>query len=313
MKLSTKKLFTSLKNSPKKRKFKVKHNPKLSSPFVSFNTLSKNLNSNIKQKLFTKTTISNENPFSKSSKVKTKKINKMMSSKNNPKINIDFFKSKDLFNDDESYIDNLLLTSESDSNKYEYKIRGDKKEKTYTKKDEPNFELYNLFKGSNLKNTIVIDDNGNNNLDFEQKKIIDDYFNQKDKKVKNKINTIPVEKYNDNNKLFKQDIPIILSNQKTLDNNRTNKDYKNINIKNNKIQTQRKTKRIINHKKIQSIQQNNNKKINIDNFFMINNQKDISERGSQSIFENYTNRSISSSFLGSSLNDDFYLKLADIN
>ena len=139
-----------------------------------------------------------------------------MSSKNNPKINIDFFKSKDLFNDDESYIDNLLLTRESDSNKYEYKIRGDKKEKTYTKKDEPNFELYNLFKGSNLKNTIVIDDNGNNNLDFEQKKIIDDYFNQKDKKVKNKINTIPVQKYNDNNKLFKQEIPIILSNQKTL-------------------------------------------------------------------------------------------------
>ena len=67
-----------------------------------------------------------------------------------------------------------------------------------------------------MKSTIIIDDKGNNNLDFEQKKIIDDYFNKKANIINKKkdvttnnsvfkrqrIRRINTEIYKDNNLLF---------------------------------------------------------------------------------------------------------------
>ena len=114
MKLSTKKLFSTIKNSPK-RKFKINHKQKLSSPYVTSNSISKN--STLKRKLFTKTNNTKENPFSKpqicSSRIRNKNINKILSSKNQ-NLYLETLKTYE-----DSYINNLLLTSESDSNKYE--------------------------------------------------------------------------------------------------------------------------------------------------------------------------------------------------
>ena len=114
MKLSTKKLFSTIKNTPK-RKFKINHKQKLSSPYVTSNSISNN--STLKRKLFTRTNNTKENPFSKpqicSSRIRNKNINKILSSKNQ-NLYLETLKTYE-----DSYINNLLLTSESDSNKYE--------------------------------------------------------------------------------------------------------------------------------------------------------------------------------------------------
>ena len=188
MKLSTKQLFTSLKNSPK-RKFKVNHKQKLSSPFVKINKTSKNL----KQNLLQKQNNPIKNPFTKPEmkayRLRNKDMKKIKSSKNQV-FHLKTFNVNNIYNDnenDDSYINNILLTSESDSNKFI-----SEKENNFfrTEMHEESLEndeiedLCKLFKQSNLKGTIVIDERGNNNLNVEQKNIINDYFDKKIKKIK---------------------------------------------------------------------------------------------------------------------------------
>ena len=317
MELSTKKLFSSLKNSPK-RKFKVNNTVKLSVPNVLINKISNNINPNLKKKLYLKTPYSNKNnPFYKTSKINDKKKQEFQTSKK-PKINNDALKSEESPNLSFSYDDSSMFSSSESDSKSEKPINKKNKSKKEENKcnnktKHVNFDidnLYNIFKSSNLKSTIVIDDKGNNNLNLEQKKFINDYFSQKDKKDKNKINTIPVQNYKENNKLFKQKTPYNNNNTKVFfkKNNFAEKSLSNLKTNNDTI-NKRRTQKIINHKKLQSTKN----MVKVPKLFLSHIPKETPEIDSQTVFENCTNRSIDSSFLGSCLNDEFFQNLAEVN
>ena len=319
MELSTKKLFSSLKNSPK-RKFKVNHTIKLSVPNVLIDKLSNNINPNLKKNLFLKTpNLNKNNPFYKTPKINEKKKQGFQSSRKQ-KINNDILKCTDSPNKSSSYEDSsFLFSSESDSDSKSEKAKiiknTNKKEynKCKNKKKNVKFDIDNLcnkFKLSNLKSTIVIDNEGNNNLNLEQKKFINNYFSQKDKKDKNKINTIPVQNYKENNKLFEQKTPYNNYNSKVFfkKNYFTDKSLSNLKTNNETI-NKRRTQKIINHKKLQSTKI----MVNVPKLFLFNIPKETPEIDNHSVFENCTNRSIDSSFLGSCINDEFFQNFADIN
>ena len=317
MELSTKKLFSSLKNSPK-RKFKVNHTIKLSVPNVLFDKISNNINPNLKKKLYLKTPYSNKNnPFYKTSKINDKKKQEFQTSKK-PKINNDALKSEESPNLSFSYDDSSMFSSSESDSKSEKAINKNNKNKKEENKcnnktKHVNFDidnLYNIFKSSNLKSTIVIDDKGNNNLNLEQKKFINDYFSQKDKKDKNKINTIPVQNYKENNILFKQKNPYNNNNSKVFfkKNNVAEKSLSILKTNNETINKSR-TQKIINHKKLQSTKN----MVKVPKLFLSHIPKETPEIDSQTVFENCTNRSIDSSFLGSCLNDEFFQNLAEVN
>ena len=318
MKISTKKIFRTLKNSPK-IKHRTNQKPKMSSKYLAFNNISKLDNSNIKQNLFLKPICQTEkNPFSRpqnyTCKNKRKVIKRVSSQFNNFGINIENKNANLLIED--SYINNLLLTNETDSNILKNNI---KTENNLNKKKEEDIDtLCNLFKKSNLNTAFVIDNKGNNNLNIEQKQIIDHYYNQKRKDISNKkINTIPVQKYKENKALFEVKSPlknpkkvkkysVILNNNDIVKNLN---EYKKHNEKNKGTNVKKK----IIHKKILSTQDANNYVGKFREFFGIKDEKEKENKeiDNNSIFENYTNKSIDSSFLGSSLDEEFYKNLAD--
>ena len=317
MKLSTKQLFSSLKNSPK-RKFKVTHTFKMSEPNVRIEQITNNINQNLKKQLFLKSpNLNKNNPFYQTPKFNDKKKKEFQSFKIQKK-NIDLYKTDDSPNQSSSF-ESIFTSSESDSKSEENKKNKNKNNSDKKEEKKCNHEtkhvtfnvdnLCNLFKSSNLKSTIVIDDKGNNNLNSEQQKFINDYFSQKGKKEKNSINTIPVQNYKENNKVFKQKIPYNNKNSKILRTNIGNE--KSIsNLKTNNVTiNKRRTQKIINHKKLKSTKN----VTTIPKLFLSSLPTKIPEIDSHSVFENCTNRSIDSSFLGSCLNDDFFQNFADIN
>ena len=287
MKSSNRKVFTpSVKNTPKK-KLKTCHKLKLSCPIKEFEDKTKlksTLNSTRKNKKCKTAIEHSKNPSVKINHkfgcLTSKRLDKI---NNEQKKNTKTKASTDIF--DDSYLNNLLLSNGPDSNRYEQ--THDLENNSPNGDDWDCDHLFELFKKSNLlKSTIVIDKNGNNNLVFEQRKIIDNYFFQFNKGERNlndyeenKINSIPVQKYKDNNKLFIQNrpMPIYLVNntrvKKCLDFHR-----KRNNGKNNETQNK---------------------------YFGKANETD-----EFSIYEACTNKSIDSSFLGSCLNDTFYQELA---
>lgn len=321
MELSTKKLFSSLKNSPK-RKFKVNHTTKLSAPNMLFDKISNNINPNLKKQLFLKTShLNKNNPFYKNQKMCDKKKKKFQSTKFQSfkfqKIDADLLKPNDTQNKSSSYDDSIFCSSESDSESEKTKNENVKDKKEENKCNNKNMNtkfdidnLCNLFKSSNLKSTIVIDDEGNNNLNLEQKKFINDYFIQKGIKDKNKINTIPVQKYKENNKLFKQKTPHINNNTKVFfnKNNVAEKSLSNLKTNNETI-NKRRTQKIITQKKLKSTKN----MVSVPKLFLSNIPKKTPELDSRSVFEDCANRSIDSSFLGSCLSDEFFQNFADIN
>jgi hypothetical protein len=310
MKLSTQKIFKTLKNTPK-RKPKLSQKPKLSSQHLTINKVSK-LGNNPKSKIFLNTVSESENPFTEP-KTRTSQIRRK-TSKNillkNQKIEINLFKTEDdLFQDEDSYINNVLLTSESDSNKYENNAEVEIRElkKDAQKKDIDS--LCKMFQKSDLKSTIIIDNQGNNNLNKEQKEIIGNYFNFNKNKCINsinkiKINSIPSQKYKENKTLFIEKSPLIISSKckGTV--------YKfNNNLKNSK---ENKKAKLIIHKKILSTKEAINKKNKLGELLGLKiDNKQKCDIDNNSIFENCTNKSIDSSFLGSSLDDDFYQDLTE--
>ena len=299
MSLDTNKLFTGLNEKNKKR---IKHMPKLSAPFVSLT--SKNENKNFKQKIMTKAINVNQNPFletpSDIQKRKTcKKICKQFTSKTirqNLKIDQDR-----LFDDsDDNYV---LPTSETDSNLYE-ETNENKKENGSRNIPKSNLdELCELFKKSksNLKTAIIIDNDGNNNLNSEQKKFIDEYFKNKSKDKKNeqkiKINDIFVEKYKINK--------AVLGQKSAFDSNNGKKS----------VQFQMKSKKNTIPKKIfsskQVIKPNFKLEFGIYNNTDRNFKREKNYKDNNSILEYGSNKSVDSSFLGSCLEDPFYKELAD--
>ena len=220
MKLNTKNLFASLSSSKKLKYVQKKINK------FSPSSIKKEKGPNKKDPKSSKVNPFIKNFVRKISRHKTCIQKKFQSSK------IEKFH----FND-------ILLTSESDSNH----------------NNENNIEtLCKMFQSSKLKSAIILDSNGNSNLNNEDKKFIEDYLNKKGTLNNNinecKINSIKVQNYNHNNILLKQ------------------KDSNNKDI-------------------------NNKGKISDEPLDKENN----------SIFENCTNKSFDSSFLGSSLGEDFLI------
>lgn len=312
----TQKIYTpSIKNSLKK-KLKIYSKTKPNSPVREKKNKTKvksNLNSCQKHKKLMTTLKRSENPQDKINPklggITIKKVSKFNINLNK-KQNVNIKKSTDIF--DDSYLNNLLLTNESDSNGYEQ--INEMGNKLLNEKDSNYDHLYNVFKTSNLlKSTFIIDKNGNNNLGLEQKKIIDNYFGKKyQKSEKNlydyeesKINSIPVQKYKENNKLFMQNTPMLISKNtygKIL--------MINVGDGQNTIgnETQKKTNPIIDNKKLIRNKQNNDKFAFIGkNFGKEKNEK--KETDKISTFELGSNKSIDSSFLGSYSNDSFYKEL----
>ena len=353
MKLNTKDIFeaSSLKVTPK-LKAKIIKKSKGSSPYTKENKFSKNklsVNSTLKQKLF-RTSNKKVNPFTlisdKNQEIKNPKPLKISASKK-VKINLDIIdKNDDLFED--SYINNLALTSESDTNENnkESKMNKDIKDtfnlnRNQNEQNELGInDLCELFKKSILKSTIIVDDNGNNNLDFEQKKIIDNYFNKKANPTNNKktlnnnnfkrqrIRKITTQIYKDNNVLFNR-----LCHTKCSTNDHIEK-TSNLNL------YKKSAKCNANKKIIESYSKNRNRNISnnfleikehyfgdknknnfdckimkstkLNAFILIDDVNDRNllidkeENEKNSIFENNSSFSLDSSFLGSSLDDDFY-------
>jgi len=305
----------SVKNTLKKN-LKIYSKTKPNSPVKGKKIKTKvksNLNSCKKHKKLMTTIKRSENPQDKINPKLGRMTIKTVSKFNinlNKKKNVNIKKSTDIF--DDSYLNNLLLTNESDSNRYEQ--INEMSNKLLNGNDSNYDHLYDVFKKSNLlKSTFIIDKNGNNNLGLEQKQIIDNYFGKKFKKSEinlydfeeSKINSIPVQKYKENNKLFMQKTPMLISK-----NICGKKPMINVGDGQNTIgnKTQKKTNRIIDYKKLIKNKQNNDKFVFIGKYFgKEKNEKKEADKISK--FELGSNKSIDSSFLGSYSNDSFYKEL----
>lgn len=345
MKLNTKNIFvsSSSKKIAQKKKNQNQKKSKINSPFINSNKVTQKLNSNNNINFNkNKKTLQNSNkkvnpfilPSEKNQDLKYhSKLSKFPTQKIKINIDIDVKNDKnDLFED--SYVNNMALTSESDTNNN----KGNKENiNNKQNQNELGLEGFNLFKKSNLKSTIIVDDNGNNNLDIEQKKIINDYFNKK-KMIINNVNSN--KKYFNN---FQRSKTRKVSTQIYRDNNLFNKIYRlksgtigNIdkNINNDKTIE----KKVPNKNIIESYSKNNNNHTNIENnydignknrkiikkmkstkinsCFFINKEKFLSkkietkvEKENNSFLDNNSYYSFDSSFLGSSMDEDFYKTL----
>ena len=315
MKLSTNKLFTS---SKKKKTKKVIIRPKKSCSNFELYFKSDILKKTdiIKSHKKKQTDINNKyrrsskknhtlphkvNPFNgqcvKLPQHKTNNLVKKMSAKEHG-LNLDFLKTqKDIWNKEailgyntfDNDINNILLTSCSDSNP---KIQD----------EYADFDLLcDLFnKNSKLKTNIIIDNSGNNNLNPEQEKFIKKFLNKKEKLGTDiqecKINDVKVQNYNHNNILLKT------------------KNYPSTKI-NRRIQNDIINKRV----QYYSSKDNNNLKDYLGiipktvrkNNRNINNDDEIKENNS--VFEECTNKSLDSSFLGSSFAEDLFMTFKEVD
>ena len=318
MKLTSKGLSTFRKLPLKKKLFSInkfcnhlKNNqkPKSSRVVISSLITNKLRSTNISKEKINrfKITSSKVNPFKeKSKKRKTQKkrnISKPLSSKGQEfKFNFTNFKKRKDFwennylNEDLSELNNMMPTIETETNQY------------MNNKDFNLDELYHAFKNSELKSTIILDNCGNNNLNCEQKKIIDNYFDKKrelEKNIQNcKINIIKVERYNCNDIHIKQN--------KSQMNNSNKKNINNLKIKE---LHQNKTKiQISLGKKILSMKEN----LRIRDLLEIKDEKDKESKfvinsddneleENNSIFENCQKNLNDSSFISSSEGEDIVM------
>lgn len=335
MELDTNRIFNySLLKKIPKTKYIEHHKPKLNSAIINkIKNRKKKVNSKSKQKISKNSTIKN-NPFSQlsdeSKKVKNSKIRKMSNLKK-PMTKIDKIEKKNLLED--SYLNNIMLTNESDTiDNIDNNKQNDNKNINQNK-NELNFEeLYNIYKKSNLKSTIIIDNNGNNNLDKEQEEIINGYFNKRktmDNNYKNpnssRIKKNPNQIYKNNISLFIKINHLkrisIMINKKNNNFNRKIKNIKqnfnkkklnnkSLNIRRNLIEDKNKIYIYNNPKKSTNINEYmliNNNQMNDDKFIILK-EKDNNniETEKNSVFENI---SLDLSFLSSSLDDDFIQSL----
>ena len=293
MKLSTKKLFKSTQK-PKYSKIQ-KQKP---SAVNSNNKINPNHTSKIGQ-MSSKTILMKINPFNSDNKIR--KQQKHITTKL-PTLQLKSPNDKNLLSDLDNNANNYynLPNNESDSNK---KIHD----------EEMDIEvLRNLFHSSKLNKALIMDDQGNNNIDSEQKQLIKNCIDEKDRLEKNikncKINSIKTQKYHENNIFSKQ--------KNNIDKNASNLKYKKVDVKDKEV--------IRSRYRVNTVR---NKKLNFDKNILINrksngfknliiftetkciedtkNSKMNKDKENNSIFENCTNKSLDSSFLGSSMADVF--------
>jgi len=275
MKLNIQSLFSSSKKPKYSQKKLVKFTPS------SFNT---------KEKTVESTSVKKREP-NKKDNTQTPKVNPFIENfiRKNNHHKTWIHKKTQSSKIEKNYFKDILLTSEFDSN-----LNNENEIETLCK----------MFQSSKLKSTIIMDNNGNSNLNNEEKKFIEDYLDKKEKlenKIKKcKINSIKVQNYNHNDILLKQKT----SSNKAINFKFMKNDF--LTIDNNK--------RKISNKPILY----NKHKNKISDFFKFNgksedeNEKADNDKENNSMFENCTNKSFDSSFLGSSLAEDFLLPFNDV-
>ena len=275
MKLNIQSLFSSSKKPKYSQKKLVKFTPS------SFNT---------KEKTVESTSVKKREP-NKKDNTQTPKVNPFIENfiRKNNLHKTWIHKKTQSSKIEKNYFKDILLTSEFDSN-----LNNENEIETLCK----------MFQSSKLKSTIIMDNNGNSNLNNEEKKFIEDYLDKKEKlenKIKKcKINSIKVQNYNHNDILLKQKT----SSNKAINFKFMKNDF--LTIDNNK--------RKISNKPILYNKQKNK----ISDFFKFNgksedeNEKADNDKENNSMFENCTNKSFDSSFLGSSLAEDFLLPFNDV-
>ena len=275
MKLNIQSLFSSSKKPKYSQKKLVKFTPS------SFNT---------KEKTVESTSVKKREP-NKKDNTQTPKVNPFIENfiRKNNHHKTWIHKKTQSSKIEKNYFKDILLTSEFDSN-----LNNENEIETLCK----------MFQSSKLKSTIIMDNNGNSNLNNEEKKFIEDYLDKKEKlenKIKKcKINSIKVQNYNHNDILLKQKT----SSNKAINFKFMKNDF--LTIDNNK--------RKISNKPILYNKQKNK----ISDFFQFNgksedeNEKADNDKENNSMFENCTNKSFDSSFLGSSLAEDFLLPFNDV-
>lgn len=275
MKLNIQSLFSSSKKPKYSQKKLVKFTPS------SFNTKEKTVESTSVKK----------REQNKKDNTQTPKVNPFIENfiRKNNRHKTRIHKKTQSSKIEKNYFKDILLTSEFDSN-----LNNENEIETLCK----------MFQSSKLKSTIIMDNNGNSNLNNEERKFIEDYLDKKEKlenKIKKcKINSIKVQNYNHNDILLKQKT----SSNKAINFKFMKNDF--LTIDNNK--------RKISNKPILY----NKHKNKISDFFKFNgksedeNEKADNDKENNSMFENCTNKSFDSSFLGSSLAEDFLLPFNDV-
>jgi hypothetical protein len=225
MKLSTKKLFKSTQK-PKYSKIQ-KQKP---SAVNSNNKINPNHTSKIGQ-MSSKTILMKINPFNSDNKIR--KQQKHITTKL-PTLQLKSPNDKNLLSD---------LDNNVDSNKQIHD-------------EEMDIEvLRNLFHSSKLNKALIMDDQGNNNIDSEQKQLIKNCIDEKDRLEKNikncKINSIKTQKYHENNIFSKQ--------KNNIDKNASNLKYKKVDVKDKEV--------IRSRYRVNTVR---NKKLNFDKNILIN-------------------------------------------
>jgi hypothetical protein len=203
---------------------------------------------------------------------------------------------------EDSYFNNILLTTESEFNEYE------PKDENIDINHINNVEQNDLFRKSNIKTKYIIYNKKYNFIGLSPKNKIIDNSNKKNgyssNKIKNKINTIPIQKYNENNIVFKQKFSLVDMNKikKNLFGNnnekKQNKDNYDFKIdKSNKNTNKIKTNTI--HNNLLLKKEKIKKNLIIGDHDKIMNEKEKNEMESNFIFETFSNNSYDSSFLSS--------------
>ena len=283
MKLSTKKIFESTKKRKYSKKIKLKSstvNPQIK---IESNHTNKNEKIGVisMPNKYANTTITKINPFNPFNNIsRNKKLLNLKTKENQLK------KDKILFNTLE---ENIL------SIKFDLNMQNNDKEMDI---EEPS----NIFLDSKLKKVIIMDNQGNNNIDSEQKQFIKNCFDEKNKLEKNikqrKFASLKTMNFHVNN----------LSKHKNYDIKAINsfRTTKRINTVKNKT---------INIDKSNLFKKNSFGLKNLIIFVETKNKEDENkkkmdeERENNSMFENCTNKSFDSSFLGSSMDDDLFKKI----
>lgn len=318
MKLTSKGLST-FRKLPKKKKlysinkffdhFKNNQKPKSSRVVISSLITNKIRSTNVSTKKIKKFKITSSkiNPFKgQKKKLKTQKkrnMSKPLSSKGEEfKFHFTNFKKRNgfwennYFNEDLSELNtNMIPTIETEIDQY------------ISNKEFNYDELYNAFKNSELKSTIIVDNKGNNNLNLEQKKFIENYFDKKKELEKNiqncKINTIKVEKYHCNDIHMKQNKSQMNNlNQKHINNLKINESHQN--KKKIQISLGKKNLSMKENLRIRDLLEIKDEKDKESNFVI--NSDDESEENN-SIFENFQKNLNDSSFISSSEGEDMVM------
>ena len=303
MKLSTKKIFTSSKKAKNPLNKKSKLSITKSVPINKSNQSSteKKENSNQKSNKKNNTASNKINPFnenlSKSNNQNNFLRKKLQSSKEQ---NLKFSKNDN--NDTRPNTEHENNAVNDNALNDEFTL--EEKNKNQNQNEFDIETLVNLFKykSSKLKSTIIMDDNGNNNLNSEQKKFIMDCF---DKKIKME------------NNVKKCKIDLIKPKKSCKDR------FQNYSINLNKksknfIRTDR-SKRFKTRQPIFSTKQNYKFKELIkfeerkNDEDSLNFNKSHDDKENNSIFENCTDKSLDSSFLGSSLAEEEFIQKIDNN